>query len=217
MATCDTVRRCWATLPVAGVLLLLAVVLLFSPGHRRDDELLADAQRALEQALDFDSQLESAPDPAALLDQRDTAFATAAEGFATLLARARDLPEAHLGLATVAWHRDRDTAAAREHVEAVITRLGPLAAEQLAAVRPSGRSGAELLARALAERAGYLLEAPEAQGGEALARALDDARRARELDAQPRYDLLADSLERLRAAGPANLPLDVEQLQPVGY
>lgn len=179
---------------------------------------LADAQAALDRAARLDSQLEAATDPAAVEAERDAALAEARSGFEQVLEQQPELPEALLGQAAVLWRADHDLPGAFDRVDQVIQQLDGLDATQLAAVRESGQTAAQLLARAYAERASFLLSryldpnpygppmaVPAKVPEGPLEQATADLDRALELDPQPDYQFLRHQVDQL--GGPAG-PLD---------
>ena len=177
---------------------------------RPGGDSLAEAEAALDRANRLDAQLEAANDPAAVESRRDAELADAREQFRQVLASQPDLPEGLLGLAAVSWRSDHDLPAAFELVDQVIAQLQPLKPDELTVQRPSGKTAGQLLARAYAERASYLLSrylepdptgppaaAPPTVPAGPLAQATADIDQALALDPQPDYQFLRDQVERL--------------------
>ncbi len=173
-------------------------------------EPLAAAQHALDRAGRLDAQLEAATDPTAVESERDAALEQARALFQQVLATQPDLPEAQLGQAAVLWRADHDLPGAFQLVDAVIGELAGLDAAQLSARRESGQTAAQLLARAYAERASYLLSrylepdptgppiaAPPTVPEGPLQQATADLDRALELDPQPDYEFLRRQVDQL--------------------
>lgn len=149
--------------------------------------------------------------------QRDQALAEAERLHRKLLAASPELPEAHLGLAEIAWRGNHDLATAFREVSWVVEHLGGSTSTELARRRSSGRTGAQVLAEAYAARASYLISryTDPALGGAAvglplpagpLAQAEADVGCAIALDPRPDYTLLRDSLTRLRRTTPDQAP-----------
>ncbi|MBI5834595.1 MAG: hypothetical protein HZB16_20035 [Armatimonadetes bacterium] len=174
---------------------------------------LAQATAQLDQAAKLDAELEAATDPAAVSSQRDRLLDDAKLRLRQVLARHPGLPEAELALAEAVWRADSDLTEAWKHVSAAVDMLAKLPPAKLAKRRPSGRTGAQVLAEAYAERAGYLLARLGDAGSSAdpltrhsLSQATADLQAAIALDPQPRYQLMQSGLSRLDSGNGA--PLD---------
>jgi tetratricopeptide (TPR) repeat protein len=188
--------------------------------RRQSGASLAVAQATLEQAVKLDAALESAPDPAAAAEQRETALRQAEQLFQAVLRRHPDVPEAEMGLAEVAWRRNSDLTAACHHLDRAIALLEALSPRRKAARRGKGdATGVSLLAKAYYMRAGYLVarvdgsaDLADPQVKVALGQAADNVRQAVRLDPRPEYQALADTVERL-GGGTAPAPLDPGTLE----
>ena len=178
---------------------------------------LDQALASLRQAEQLDAELEAASDPAKVAQQRDRLLDDAKQRLRAILARRAGLPEAELAMAQVIWRADNDLTEAWRHVTAAIDALDKLPSARLAKPRAGGRTGAQLLAEAHAERAGYLLArlddgaaAADPLARHSLSQAAADLRAAIGLDPQPRYQMMQSSLSRLGAGD--GMPLDPSAL-----
>ncbi|MCC7494966.1 MAG: hypothetical protein IT204_21640 [Fimbriimonadaceae bacterium] len=203
----------------AGLLATLLLMLTSGCGRPPLEAALAE----LATAERCDRALEGAADPASLEQQRDGAYRAAETQLQAVLARQPAPPAARLAAATLAWHYHQDLSAALRHANAAVSALEQAPAASLEQLQPGGQRGAQLLAAALACRAGLLLSAytnpsdagaqPAAVPAGPLDQAAADARRAVALDPQPPYQTLLASIQRFAAAPPGAAPLDPGALQ----
>ncbi len=174
-------RRVHVLSAVLALLLLVVLVrALRNPGERW--RRLAEAERLLDQIDKEHRRLAGAPGEDFDSMSRIRALRDGAEARVLAVARsAPNLPEVHLLRARLAWERDRDGFGAKN---AALEALAQLRANPGERRRPSGRTPAQLQARAYRLMAEVDLAAANAgRGAEALQRARGWAERARQLDA----------------------------------